>query len=608
MSTIDHYRSNLADTFFNLFEVLDVEESSFGVGPFQGMDADTAEELIRALENLVMEDFAPGFAEADRTPLELDDEGNVTIPACVHRAIDAYFRDGWDKMEMPEHLGGFGAPPSLIWAAFEMGVSAHPAAAFYLLGAFIAKIIDRLGTESQKTRYVNNMMEHHWGGSMCLTEPDAGSDVGAGTSSARQLEGDVWELEGTKRFITNGDYDRTDNIVHLVLARPEGHGGGTKGLSMFIVPKYWVHEDGSLGERNGAVVTAVEDKMGLKASATCELVMGGNIPCRGLLVGETHRGISQMFNVIEYARMAVAVKSMGTLSTAYLNALEYAKDRVQGPDLTKALDKSSPRVRIIQHPDVRRMLMHQKAHAEGMRSMILFTAWLQDQVEIHGGHDAPEAAEFHRLNDLMLPLCKGFCSHRVYEILGNDSLQVFGGAGYIKDFPIEQYIRDQKIDSLYEGTTHIQSLDLFFRKIARDQGATLQNLMGRIETTIQSPRSGEEMKEERAALQRALQDVQGIFLQMMQKVPQSLYHAGLHANRVLLSLAELVIGWRLVTSAVIAHEKLGNGTGRNNRAFYEGKIAICRYWCSTIFPGLTLNRKIIEKGTLELMDVDEEAF
>jgi len=315
-----------------------------------------------------------------------------------------------------------------------------------------------------------------------------------------------------------------------------------------------------------------------------------------------------MFNVIEYARMAVAVKSMGTLSTAYLNALEYAKDRVQGPDLMKALDKSSPRVRIIEHPDVRRMLMHQKAHVEGMRSMILFTAWLQDQVEIKGGHDAPEAADFHRLNDLMLPLCKGFCSHRVYEILGNESLQVFGGAGYIKDFPIEQYIRDQKIDSLYEGTTHIQSLDLFFRKIARDQGATLQQLMARIEQTIQSPRAADEMSEERAALQRALQDVQGIFLLMMQKVPESLYHAGLHSNRVLLSLAELVIGWRLVTSAVIAHEKLGNGTGRNNRAFYEGKIAICRYWCSTIFPGLTLNRKIIEKGTLELMDVDEEAF
>jgi hypothetical protein len=408
-----------------------------------------------------------------------------------------------------------------------------------------------------------------------------------------------------KRFITNGDFDVAENIIHLVLARPEGGKPGTKGLSMFIVPKLWVEEDGSLGERNGAVCTNIEKKMGIKGSATCEMTFGDGKPARGLLVGEVHDGIRQMFHVIEQARMAIGVKSMATLSTAYLNALEYTKERVQGPDLARATDKASPRVRIIQHPDVRRMLMLQKSHAEAMRALCLFTAHVQDQVEILGGHGAAAARELDELNDLLLPLVKGYCSDRTYELLAL-SLQCYGGSGYCQDYPIEQYIRDQKIDTLYEGTTHIQALDLLFRKVARDGGKTLQGLLGRVQQTLDEKLGGEALAAERKSLERGLADVQGMFMALMSKLGESVYHVGLNGNRVLLALADLVVAWLLVRHAARALERRAEASG--DEAFYDGKVASARFFTREVLPRLTLDRKHVEQSTLQLMEIAEEAF
>jgi hypothetical protein len=277
-----------------------------------------------------------------------------------------------------------------------------------------------------------------------------------------------------------------------------------------------------------------------------------------------------MFHVIEQARMAVGVKSMATLSTAYLNALGYAKDRVQGPDLLRAAEKDSPRVAIIRHPDVRRMLMSQKAHAEGLRALDLYTAWVQDQVEIVGGHGAKEADGFDKLNDMLLPLVKGYGSEKAYEQLSL-SLQTYGGSGYCQDYPIEQYVRDQKIDTLYEGTTHIQALDLFFRKIAKDGGATLMKQLGEIEALATSDLGGPDLAEDRAALGRGLNDVKGIRGAMMGKVGESLYHVGFQGNRILFAVAELVIGWLLTRQAVAALK--GKGERPEDAAFYDGKLA-----------------------------------
>jgi alkylation response protein AidB-like acyl-CoA dehydrogenase len=601
-----HYRSNLRDIFFNLFEVLEVQASTFGKGPFATMDEATAREALIGLDEFVQKTWAPAFVEGDRVGATFDGKGGVTLPPGTKQALVGYYEGGWNKLELPEHLGGFGAPPTVTWSAFELLAGGNASATFYVLGNFIAKIIDQLGTAEQKQRYVQAILDHHWGGTMVLTEPDAGSDVGAGTTKAKHVAGDEYLLEGVKRFITNGDFDQPPNIVHLVLARPEGAKPGTKGLSMFIVPKLWVEPDGKLGARNGAVVTNVEHKMGIRASATCELTLGAQAPCRGLLVGGVHDGIAQMFQVIEYARMAVGTKSMATLSTAYLNALDYTRWRKQGADLAKSADKTAPRVEIIRHPDVRRMLMTQKAFAEGLRAIVLWTAQIQDQIQVLGGHGSGEAKALDALNDLMLPLIKGYGSEKVYEVLAL-SLQCFGGSGYLQDYPIEQYIRDQKIDSLYEGTTHIQALDLFFRKIGRDQGQTLGRLAGEIKKTVDGLADVAALAVERAALGKALGDVQAIMGGMMGKVAQSVYHVGLQGNRILAALAELVIGWRLVANARVANARLGAATG-GDKAFYQGKLAAARWYAKHVLPGIGHTKDLVLASDLDLMELPDEAL
>ncbi len=607
MSTALHYKSNLRDIFFNLFEYLEIQKSSLGKAPFSSsLDEETAREILKGIEKMCSTELAASFTDSDRIPLELDKEGNVTIPASLRRSIEKYQEAGFHRLELPEHLGGLGAPPSMHVGELEMVAGANPCSAFYLFGTFVARVLERLGTPDQKTRFAQRIVDGNWGGTMVLTEPDAGSDVGAGKARAVHKGGEEWHIFGTKRFITNGDFDVPENIVHLVLARPEGAGAGTKGLSLFIVPKFWVNEDGSLGERNGAVVTNLEKKMGIKGSATCELTFGDGKPARGILVGEVHDGIRQMFHVIEQARMAVGIKSMATLSTAYLNSLEYARTRVQGPDLARATDKAAERVRIIQHPDVRRMLMTQKAHAEGMRALCCFTANIQDQVEVLGGHGSNEAKALDRLNDMLLPLVKGYCSEKTYELLGSASLQIYGGSGYCQDYPIEQYIRDQKIDSLYEGTTQIQALDLLFRKIAKDGGQTLGMLVARIDKTIASEAGGAELAKERELLKKAVGDVQATFMALMGKVGESVYHAGLVGNRVLFALAELTIGWLLVDHAAVA---LQNKAKKPEDAdYYDGKVASARFFCRNVLPGLTLTRKLVEASELGLTELREEVF
>ncbi|HLL23915.1 MAG TPA: acyl-CoA dehydrogenase, partial [Kofleriaceae bacterium] len=578
MTTVDHYKPNLRDIYFQLFEVLEIQTTVLGKAPFDAMDEDTARTVLAGMLEVMQSAWAPAFVDGDRVTARYDGEGNVKLPPSFHKALDAYYAGGWNKLELPESLGGYGAPPSVQWAAFEMMAGANPAICFYVLGNVMVRIIHELGTEGQKKRYVQKMLDEHWGATMVLTEPGAGSDVGAGTTKATHVAGDEYLLEGVKRFITNGDFDHPKNIVHMVLARPDGAGPGTKGLSLFIVPKYWVEEDGSLGARNGAVVTKVEHKMGLKGSATCELTLGDDAPCRGLLLGEVHEGIAQMFHVIEYARMGVGTKSMATLSTAYLNALEYARVRKQGADLAKAADKTAPRIEIIKHPDVRRMLMLQKAFAEGLRAMVLWTAHVQDQVALAGGHGNDHARQLEALNDLLLPLIKGYGSEKVYDLLAI-SLQVYGGSGYCDDYPIEQYIRDQKIDSLYEGTTHIQALDLFFRKIGRDRGATLSALLGQIKATADGLPG--ELAVEKAALLAALGDTQAIMATMLGKLGQSVYHVGLQGNRILFALAELVIGWRLAVGAQVALARISGATG-DDKAFYRGKLASARFYAKNV--------------------------
>lgn len=606
MSGALHYKSNLRDVFFNLFEMNGMQNDVLGKGRFANLDETTVRDMLEAIEKLSVNELAKSFYPSDRTPLKLDGEGNVTVPQEINDALDKFYEGGWNYLEVREELGGIGAPPSVGWAAFEMVAGASPVVAFYSFGSFVARVLDAIGTEEQKARFVGPALEGGWGGTMMLSEPNAGSDVGAGTTKAKQLDDGTWAIEGTKVWITSGDFDHPENILHMVLARPEGAGPGTKGLSLFVVPKIWVNEDGSLGERNGIVATAIEHKMGIKGSATCVMSMGEEKPCRGFLVGDVHDGIRQMFMVIEQARMAIGFKSMTTLSAAYQNALAYAKDRVQGPDLAKAADKTSPRVRIIEHPDVRRILMLQKSYAEGMRALCYYATSVQDQIEVLGGHKAEGTKELERLNDLLLPLVKGFNSEKAYEMLAL-SLQTLGGSGFVQDHPMEQYIRDQKIDTLYEGTTHIQALDLIFRKIMRDGGQTLMALGAKIQATASGEGGGDELAAVRGQVLRSLGDVQGIMGALMGKAQESIYHAGVQGNRVLFALAQTVMGWLLLEQAIVASGKVEDATG-DDKSFYQGKLAVAKFFAEHVLPETTLLRKLVENGTLGVMDIPEDAF
>jgi len=607
-----HYRSNLRDLEFNLFEVFHADQA-LGKGPFAQMDADSAHDVLAEVDRLCRHDLAESYEDADRNPPIFDpDKSTVTLPESMKHSYKALMDGEWFRLDLPEELGGFGASPSIRWACAEMILGANPAVFMYATGPFFATVIDELGTPEQKV-FARAMIEHHWGGTMVLTEPDAGSDVGSGRTKAVRQDDGTWHLEGVKRFITSGEWDVPDNIVHLVLARPEGNDPGTKGLSLFIVPKFLVTDwaTGELGARNGAYVTNVERKMGLKASATCELTFGAKQPAVGYLLGDVHNGIAQMFKVIENARMMVGTKAISTLSTGYLNALDFAKGRVQGPDLAQMTDKAAPRVTITHHADVRRMLMLQKAYAEGMRALVLYTASMQDQVELTAA-DGDEDDMAVRLNDLLLPIVKGFGSEKSYELLST-SLQVLGGSGYLRDYPMEQYIRDAKIDTLYEGTTSIQGMDFFFRKIIRDKGQALTKLLTDVSDLV--TKGPESLATERELLGRALADVQAMlgamvgFLTSAAAERDNVYKVGLNTTRLLMACGDLVIGWLLLRQADVAQTALdGDNVSERDRAFYLGKVAAAKWFVANVLPELAARRAILEATGLELMALPEEAF
>ncbi|HTZ44630.1 MAG TPA: acyl-CoA dehydrogenase [Jatrophihabitans sp.] len=632
-----HYKSNLRDIEFNLFEVLGTGQQ-LGTGPFAELDPETVRGILSEVRALAEGPLAESYVDADRNPPVFDPAANsVTIPESFKKSYKTWQDAEWWRLESTPDYGGTLAPRSLVWSIAEMVLGANPAVWMYHCGPAFANILHELGTPEQRN-IGQLMVDKRWGATMVLTEPDAGSDVGAGRTKAIQQADGSWHIEGVKRFITSGEHDMADNIVHYVLARPEGHGPGTKGLSLFIVPKFhfdW--QTGELGERNGAFVTNVEHKMGLKASTTCEVRFGESIPATGWLLGEVHDGIAQMFKVIEHARMMVGTKAYSELSAGYLAALDYAKTRVQSADLTQASDKSAPRVTIIHHPDVRRQLMTQKAYAEGLRAVALYTASVQDRIQVAEFAEAGDPAEVpagdladgdaslqqkarreasidERLNDLLLPIVKGVSSERSYEQLGQ-ALQVFGGSGFLQDYPLEQYIRDNKIDSLYEGTTAIQGQDFFFRKIVKDKGQALGAFSGEIQGFLDAIAEEGRLKVEREAVARALTEVGTMVGAMIgqltsaQEDVRNVYKVGQNTTRLLMSCGDLAIGWLLLRQAHVALTRLdGNGLSPADKAFYEGKLAVARFFATTVLPELVSRRKIVEGTDNAIMDVAEEAF
>lgn len=624
---MSHYKSNLRDIEFNLFEVLGRDEV-LGRGPFAEVDGETAREILAEVARLSRDDLAASYVDSDRDPPVFDPETHTApVPESFKKSYQAWMDSEYWRLQIREELGGTPAPSSLVWAMGEMVLGANAPVWMYAAGAPFAGVVYNNGNERDQ-RVAEIMVERRWPCTMVLTEPDAGSDVGAGRTKATPNEDGSWNVTGVKRFITSAEGGLSDNTMHLVLARPEGvegaGGPGTKGLSLFWMPTYhFDHETGELtGERNGVYVTNVEHKMGIKVSNTCEVTfgdpqVGGGEPARGWLLGEVHNGIAQMFDVIENARMMVGTKAIATLSTGYLNALEYAKERVQGADLTQAADKTAPRVTITHHPDVRRSLMTQKSFAEAMRALVLYTATWQDRVQMaeHAGETDELAAA---VNDLLLPIVKGYGSERSWVLLGTESLQTLGGSGFLQEYPIEQYVRDAKIDTLYEGTTAIQGQDFFFRKIVKDQGRALGHLAKEIESFVASEAGNGRLKVERQLLATALEDANAIVGHMITDLMsadasaeggdlRNIYKVGLNTTRLLMALGDVVCGWLLLRQAEVALEKLGGDPGKD-KAFYEGKVAAAQFFAHTNLPRLTAERAIAEGIDLSLMDLDEAAF
>jgi alkylation response protein AidB-like acyl-CoA dehydrogenase len=607
-----HYAANLRDIEFCLFDLLD-RESILGKSLYSDLDRATAMGMLEEVKRLCENDLAASFVEGDRKGTEFNKAtGDIKLPESFKKSYRAYVDGEWGKIDVPVDLGGTAIPPSVRWAIAEMVLGSNPAVHIYASGFAFSHVAYVLGSEQQK-KIAKHMVDRAWGATMMLTEPDAGSDVGAGRSKAVKQPDGTWHITGTKRFITSGDGDIFENIIHFVLARPEGAGPGTKGLSLFLIPKFiFDFETGALGKRNGVYVTNVEHKMGLNVSATCEMNLGEKEPAVGYLLGEVHNGIAQMFKIIEFARMMVGTKAISTLSAGYQQALSYAKTRVQGGDMKDMANKASPRVTIIKHPDVRRSLMTQKAYAEGMRALVLYTASIQDAVLLAQaeGKSKVEIEALEHLNDLLLPIVKGYGSEKAWTLLGTESLQTFGGSGFTQDWPLEQYVRDAKIDTLYEGTTAIQGLDFFFRKIIKDNGRALTKLSKEIGAFVAT---GGNNAEEKATLGKALEDLQAIITQLIthamasQEKPDEIYKCGLNTTRLLMSVGDIIISWLLLRQADIASAKIGRASGKD-KDFYEGKIASSRYFVHNFLPLISATRTIVEREDGEIMGVSENAF
>jgi alkylation response protein AidB-like acyl-CoA dehydrogenase len=568
--------------------------------------------MLEEMKRLTENDLAASFVDGDRIGTDFNKAtGDVKLPESFKKSYKSYIDGEWWRIDAPVPLGGTKIPASVRWAIAEMVLGSNPSIHIYASGYAFAHVAFMLGTEEQK-HFAKLMVDRHWGATMQLTEPDAGSDVGAGRTKAVQQADGTWHITGTKRYITSGDADIFENIMHFTLARREGGGPGTKGLSLFLIPKFMFDfKTGDLGKRNGVYVTGVEHKMGLNVSATCEVNLGEKEPAVGYLLGDVHEGIAQMFKVIEFARMMVGTKAIATLSAGYQQALSYAKERVQGGDMKVMNDKASPRVTIIKHPDVRRSLMVQKSYSEGMRALVLYTASIQDEIELaREAGNADRLKDMEALNDLLLPVVKGFGSEKSWTLLGTESLQTFGGAGFTQDWPLEQYVRDAKIDTLYEGTTAIQGLDFFFRKVVKDGGRALGLLGKEIADYAQA---GGTHAEEKAALLKAVGDLNGIVGVLVghamasQETPAEIYKVGLNTSRCLMAVGDIITAWLLLRQADIAVEKLKGDAGKD-KDFFTGKIASAKFFCLNYLPHITADRKIVEATDSAIMDIPESAF
>jgi alkylation response protein AidB-like acyl-CoA dehydrogenase len=608
IQAINRYKADLRELEFLLFEQFRLAEL-LGKAPFDAWGEEECRSSLREAYRWAREVIGPLNAPADAAGCKIED-GKVITPEGFKAAWKSLYEAGWKQIAVdPEH-GGAGAPHSLQVLVEEMISGANTAFAMYAGLAFgAAEVIESFGTAEQKALYCERMFGGHWGGTMCLTESQAGSDVGSAKTVASPKGDGSYSIRGTKIFISGGDHDLAENVIHLVLARVDGAPAGTKGLTLFIVPKIRASEDGTLGEPNDVTVANIEHKMGINGSATCILNFGDSGKCIGWPVGgdpKLNQGMPQMFKLMNSARIAVGVQGISVASSAFLNALEYAKERKQGSSISHWKDATAPRVPIIEHADVRRMLLDMKARVEGIRALAVKLTLHQDHVRALQGKDEQKTAYHQGQVDLLVPLVKAYGSDQGFRIC-EAAIQTYGGAGYTKDYPVEQYCRDAKIFSIYEGTNHIQAMDLVGRKLGQAGGANLQAFLGDVTHFAQKHSGDATLGPAVKRLTLAAEALGGTAMRLLTWFQTgSIAMVPLHANRFLEMMAETAVAWMLLEGAAIGLEKKkGVAAGHPDAAFYDGKVAAALYYARNVLPGVDHKAKLMaeeDKSPLEIAD------
>ena len=598
---------NTRDQKFILFEQIGIEKL-FASDKYAHFSTDLVEMMLKEAEKLAVEVIAPTYQKSDKEDPAVFQDGKAHAPKCFHDPYKKYVEGGWLCPPAPEEVGGQGMPTVVFTACNEMLGSANYAFFMYpglTLGA--AALIGTFGAEAQLKKYAVKMFSGEWSGTMCLTEPGAGSDVGALKTTAKRLPDGMFSISGTKIFISAGDHDLTEQIVHPVLARIEGDPPGTKGISIFIVPKYRVNEDGSLGDLNDITTVSLEHKMGIKGSATATLNFGENGNCVGELLGNEREGMRIMFKMMNEARLSTGMQGLGFASTAYEHAVQYAKERIQFRRVEDMGDQAAPGVEIINHPDIRRSLLWMKSHIEGMRSLNYYVAYLIDREQVEENDE--EKVNLEDMIGLLTPIIKAYCSDKGFEIC-NLAVDIYGGYGYCSDYPMEQYLRDSKIATIYEGTNYIQSLDLVGRKMGRKAGATMMALLGQISTAIQEVKETEALTPGAEQLEGAHQAVSELVMQLGSwAMSGEIILPVLNARPFLMIMGDLAVGWQLMQAAKIALEKLsGLADDSPDYAFYQGKVASAKYFSANILPTIKGRCEAIKLADKTPVEIPEKCF
>jgi len=604
---VNYFRRDDRDLKFVLFEHMDIKRL-LGYEAYKDFSEDDFSMIIDEALKVGREVLGPCNQEGDRIGCGYQD-GQVKAPESFHECWRVMAENGWLAVSSSQEFGGQGLPVLIgglvteIFCGANMGFMTYPG-----LAVGNGRLIENFGTDQDKAMFVEKMYTGIWGGTMCLTEPDAGSDVGwLRTKAVPDSEaGDprIYKIEGTKRFITCGEQDLTENIIHLLLARIEGAVPGTKGISLFIVPKIWVNPDGSLGEPNDVFCAGLEHKMGIHGSPTTTLNFGENGRCRGILLGEPHSGMAKMFQMMNEARLGCGVQALGMAASAYDTARIYAKERVQGPPFT---ERHADRVPIVRHEDVRRMLMNLKSGIEAMRAMIAKTFFLLDVAE----HDPDEAARktaFRRV-ELFTPLIKAYCSDFAYHLIG-EAIQVMGGVGYCSEFPVEEYARDVKIVSIWEGTRYIQALDLIGRKLGMEGGQVFQDWLQEVMDFTGRYKEDQDFGPDSKLLFKATQAVGDFALRYMQYFSSGQSRLiPLTCTRFLECMAEVFLAHLILEQGLIARKKLAETeSGSADQIFYKGKMETAKYFCRNILPNVFARHTALQQEDVSALEIPEEAF